>query len=926
MEQEWSPLDLMRDEYTARIGRSNNHFPLCGPDAILSQVRDVSLLLKDLTKPQLAAATHVDGPLLIIAGAGSGKTRVITRRVAYLLAQGVKPWSILAITFTNKAAGEMKSRVAAVMDRPLRDVGRLDQNSPLICTFHSLCLRILRHYAARLGLPANFSIYDTADQNKLIKEAVKTLDISTENFSPSVVHGTISNAKNQLQTPEAFAHKAGDFYARTVARIYAKYQKLLTQNNAMDFDDLLLKTTLAMRDHPDVLEELQRRFTYLMIDEYQDTNHAQYVLAHALAQRHKNICVVGDPDQSIYAWRGADIKNILSFENDYPGATVIRLEQNYRSTARILRIASKLIENNSRRKDKSLWTKNVEGEPANLFLCQDEHDEAAVVTEKLRQLHGQCNYQWSQMAIFYRMNALSRVMEDALRKAGVPYQIARGVEFYNRKEIKDALAYLRVVANPADEVSLDRIINVPTRGLGDAAVKTMSTYGVAHGLSLWHVLQTAPSVPGLSPRAVNAARSFTELVTGWRKMALGPAFEAAGSTGAAPGIAIAALGGETAAPGIAAPASGGESPGDGGTARPNSTPTAARNGDVEKHEAGRSSGAAAPWDDGGLFPPGPLAEPAVDVAALFAPSPAAGDLELEDSAYTDEPDDADGTVDPETVSNADAPRAVHARVRDIAEAVIRQSGLEAYLKKTGGEDLDELRNVQELISSAADFEKENPRGSLHDFLAQVSLVSDADHMKGAGGAVTLMTLHAAKGLEFPVVAVIGLEEGILPHSRARDNVDDLEEERRLFFVGITRAQERLMLSKAARRTLRGVSERTISSPFIHELPPADVVTTDRTGLAGLMGPRAGAAGRDRGAPDQTAAEDDGRGQADAPSPSDRFPRVRKGAIVRHAQLGIGRILDIQEISPGRTRADVKFNHSGLKTIYLEYARLEVLDV
>ncbi len=484
---------------------------------------DVEHLLADLTPPQRQAATHVDGPLLIIAGAGSGKTRVITRRVVYLLEQGIPPWSILAITFTNKAAGEMKSRVANVIGKPLRDFGRLDQPWPLVCTFHSLCLRILRHYATRIGLPLNFSIFDSADQTKLIKEALKMLDVSSTNFSPSTVHATISNAKNQLVGAEDFARKAGDFYQRTVARVFTKYQQLLKQNNALDFDDLLLRTAEAFRAHPDMLRELQERFQYLLIDEYQDTNRAQYVMAHALAMRHQNICVVGDPDQSIYAWRGADLRNILDFEKDYPGAVTVRLEQNYRSTQRILRIASKLIANNIQRKDKTLWTKNVEGEPANLFLCQDEHDEAAIVTDKLRVLHDTCNYDWSKMAIFYRMNALSRVMEDALRKAAVPYQIARGVEFYNRKEIRDALAYLRVVANPSDEVSLTRIVNVPTRGLGDAAIKTMTGHAYGHGLSLWEAMERAASITGLSARAVNAARQFVQMVNRWRTMAGHPA-------------------------------------------------------------------------------------------------------------------------------------------------------------------------------------------------------------------------------------------------------------------------------------------------------------------------------------------------------------------------------------------------------------------
>ena len=720
---------------------------------------DVEELLADLTEEQKQAVTHVDGPLLIIAGAGSGKTRVITRRVAYLIAQGVQPHSIAAITFTNKAAGEMKSRISAAMARPLRDFGRLDQPWPMICTFHSLCLRILKHYAPRLGIPANFTIYDSADQNKVIKEAIKLLDISTTNFAPATVHGTISNAKNQLLTPEEYSDRARDFYARTIARVYAKYQQMLTQNNALDFDDLLLRTAQGLRDFPEVLAELQERFAYLLIDEYQDTNHVQYILAHALALKHRNICVVGDPDQSIYAWRGADIQNILDFEKDYPDAKIVRLEQNYRSTKTILEIASKLIGNNRRRKEKRLWTENPHGDLAALFLCQDEHDEADVIMKQLRRLHDDKFYAWNQMAIFYRMNALSRVMEDALRRANVPYQIARGVEFYNRKEIKDVLAFLRVIVNPADEVSLERIINVPTRGLGDAAVKKMTDFGAVRGMNLWTVLGDAAHVPSLTSRAVKSAEQFVRLVAVWQREAQ------------------AALG-----------------------------------------------------------------------------------------------------------------------VKSLIEQVIRESGYEKYLKDTGGEEQEEKANVDELISSAAEYDQENPEGSLGDYLGIISLVSDADHMKGAGGAVTLMTLHAAKGLEFPVVAMIGMEDGILPHSRSREEALQMEEERRLCFVGITRAQEHLLLSKAAVRTIRGLRSRTISSPFLQELPIESLKVIEHTGFS----------------------DSSPRYVEDEPSESDSM--FRRGQRVRHPEHGVGRITDLSETSSG-LRLQIDFDRGGTKIIYPEYIKL-----
>jgi DNA helicase-2/ATP-dependent DNA helicase PcrA len=725
-------------------------------------VTDAAHLLDDLTAEQQRAVTHVDGPLLIIAGPGSGKTRVITRRVAYLIQQGIIPNAILAITFTNKAAGEMKQRIGATSDRPLRDFGQLDQPWPMICTFHSLCLRILRHYATRIGLPANFSIFDSADQTRILKDAMKTLEISSTNFSPGTVHGTISNAKNQLITADAYAQTAGDHYTRTVARIYTKYQKLLEQNNALDFDDLLLRTTLSFREHPDILKELQDRFQYLLIDEYQDTNHVQYVLAHALALRHRNMCVVGDPDQSVYAWRGADIRNILDFEKDYPDATVVRLEQNYRSTKTILQIASAVIANNTQRKKKELWTENRQGGKARLLLCQDEYDEANSIVAELKQ-HNDAGKTWSEMAIFYRMNALSRVLENALLQASIPYQIARGVEFYGRKEIKDVLAYLRTIANPADEVSLERIINTPTRGIGDATVRQLQTYAIGKGVSLFDALKVAREVGGISTRGLNAIESFVKLVESWRS-----------------------------------------------------------------------------------------------------------------GQYNS--------------------------IRLLMEDVVKRSGLEAALRKQGEKEQEEMANVDQLITAAAEFDAQNENGTLQDYLAQVSLVSDIDHLSDSGGAVTLMTLHAAKGLEFPVVAMVGLEEGCLPHARARGNPIEMEEERRLCFVGITRAEEHLLLSKAAYRTLRGLRERTVTSPFLMEIPQECLEVVDHTGLS--FGSR-GRELRERAALEHDHAS----------------TRFKVGQLVRHPTFGLGRIQDIADMG-SQTRAVIQFNAAGKKTLILEYARLE----
>jgi len=599
-------------------------------------------------------------------------------------------------------------------------------------------------------------------------------------------------------SPEQFAGKARDFFQKNVAPVYTKYQAMLKQNNALDFDDLLLRTAQAFRDHPEVLRQLQDRFEYILIDEYQDTNHAQYIIAHAMAQKRRNICVVGDPDQSIYAWRGANIRNILEFERDYPDAKVIKLEQNYRSTKTILALASGLIANNLQRKEKGLWTENPDGEPARLFLCSDEHDESAVIMRQLRDLHEKHAVPWSDMAIFYRMNSLSRVIEESLFKSKIPYQIARGVEFYNRKEIKDVLAYMRLIANPADEVSLDRIVNVPARGLSDGAMKQITAYAVGQGISTLNAMVDAAAIPGLTTRAANGAKAFVEMMRRWRKMA---------------GL------GREASPQNSGPASEGE--------------------------------------------------------ISFAP--AAGT-------------EAGG------------------RVRALMENVVGTSGLESVFKKGDAEKEKGERaidNVNELITSAAEFDREQPEGTLADYLAGVTLVGDTDRMNEAGGAITLMTLHAAKGLEFPVVVIAGLEDGILPHSRSRENIAQLEEERRLCFVGITRAQEHLILTKAQYRTVRGLRDRTVTSQFLNELPRDFVRVTDRTGMDSFG---------------------DGRPSRAAPreAPGSTGGKFHEGQLVRHATFGLGRIKDISQAGQN-TRAVVDFNTAGRKTLILEVAKLQVVS-
>jgi DNA helicase-2/ATP-dependent DNA helicase PcrA len=719
-------------------------------------------LLEDLTDAQKEAVTRTEGPVLVVAGAGSGKTRVITRRVAFLLAQGVAPQSILAITFTNKAANEMKERVGVLQGRTFKDWGRLDQPWPTICTFHSLCLRILRHYAPQLNLPPQFSIYDVSDQERLVKQALEAAEVSSLNFTPSTVRARISDAKNKLLSPQAFAAQATTFGEKRIAPVYAAYQKLLELNGGLDFDDLLMRTAFAFRDHPDILQQLQERFTYLLIDEYQDTNHAQYVIAHLLAQRNRNICVVGDPDQSIYAWRGADIQNILDFESDYPNAKVIRLEQNYRSTQTILDIASRLIAHNHRRKEKGLWTQNGRGERARLLLCRNEHEEAQAVLDRMRRWNEQ-GIAWSQMAVFYRINALSRVVEDAFRKANVPYRVARGTDFYHRKEIKDVLAYLRVVVNPADALSIQRIINTPARGISDATLSHVRKWAMDHDLGLWDALTRVDAIGDLSTRAQMAVKQFVSLVGRWQ-----------------------------------------------------------------------------------------------------------------------------GMLKAQTASKAPA------QVVPIMEDVIQKSGLEGHYRKAGDLEQAEVANLKELISHAREYDDTSSEGSLEDYLARISLLSDVDALKEGGGAVTLMTLHAAKGLEFAVVAMVGMEEEVLPHARVREHPEQLEEERRLCFVGITRARNHLILARTVNRMVRGRTLPTIGSRFLAEMPVELLQVEDLRQVECEM-------------PDE--AEE---------CPADQF---RSGQLVRHPNFGIGRIMEITAPGPS-ARAVVLFNSAGRKTLVLQYANLE----
>ena len=631
-------------------------------------------LLTGLNKEQQQAVQHTEGPLLILAGAGSGKTKVLTVRIAHLLAQGVNPYEILAITFTNKAAKEMKNRVEGLVG----DVA----NRIWLSTFHSFCAKFLRFELDNfLGYNSNFTIYDTSDSQAVIKAALKALNLDDKYYPVGAMIAAISDAKNKLLFASDFRKQARDFYQQKVADVYEYYERELRKNNALDFDDLLLVAVKLLQSNEAVLDKYSKRFRYVMIDEYQDTNHAQYLLAKLLASHWKNIAVVGDADQSIYAWRGADIQNILDFEKDYPNCTSIKLEQNYRSTKIILDAANAVIENNEGRPKKNLWTDKTEGAKIQHFTAQSEHEEAAFIGDTIAKKHDIHGIPYGDMAILYRTNAQSRVLEEALIKRALPYIMVGGTKFYDRKEIKDVLAYLRVLYNPFDDLSLLRIINVPKRSIGATTVAKLQDYARANGTSLFMTLTQLHLVDSIKGKTKEKLEEF--------------------------GILIFTL-----------------------------------------------------------------------VA------------EMEDRT-----------------------------VLDILESILDRTGYLAQLEEsTDPQDQARAENIGELLSVAKDFQDTNPSGTVEDFLEQVALVNDVDSFEQEESKVTLMTLHAAKGLEFPIVFLGGLEEGLFPHSRTLMNPEEVEEERRLAYVGITRAEKELYISNATTRTVFGRTSSYLPSRFIDEIP------------------------------------------------------------------------------------------------------------
>lgn len=631
-------------------------------------------LLTGLNKEQQQAVQHTEGPLLILAGAGSGKTKVLTVRIAHLLAQGVNPYEILAITFTNKAAKEMKSRVEGLVG----DVA----NRIWLSTFHSFCAKFLRfEIDSFLGYNSNFTIYDTSDSQAVIKAALKALNLDDKYYPVGAMIAAISDAKNKLLFASDFRKQARDFYQQKVADVYEYYERGLRKNNALDFDDLLLVAVKLLQSNATVLDKYSHRFRYVMIDEYQDTNHAQYLLAKLLASHWKNIAVVGDADQSIYAWRGADIQNILDFEKDYPNCTSIKLEQNYRSTKIILDAANAVIDNNEGRPEKNLWTDKIEGAKIQHFTAQSEHEEAAFIGDTIAKKHDIHDVPYGDMAILYRTNAQSRVLEEALIKRALPYTMVGGTKFYDRKEIKDVLAYLRVLYNPFDDLSLLRIINVPKRSIGATTVAKLQDYAREKGTSLFMTLTQLHLIDSIKGKTKEKLEEF--------------------------GILIFTL-----------------------------------------------------------------------------------VSEMEDKT-----------------------------VLDILESILDRTGYLAQLEEsTDPQDQARAENIGELLSVAKDFQDTNPSGTVEDFLEQVALVNDVDSFEQEEAKVTLMTLHAAKGLEFPIVFLCGLEEGLFPHSRTLMNPEEIEEERRLAYVGITRAEKELYISNATTRTVFGRTSSYLPSRFIDEIP------------------------------------------------------------------------------------------------------------
>lgn len=711
--------------------------------------------IENLTESQRKAVYHVDGPLLIVAGPGSGKTRVIISRIAALINSGVRPYNICAITFTNKAAQEMRDRLEAM--------GAATAGAH-ISTFHSLCVRLLRWYGAKAGIASNFSIYDDKDQKRCIRDAVKAADADTNNFAPARMLNIISKFKNDLETPEDVRDRSDDYFMKKVSSIYAHYQSILDDNNAMDFDDLLVKVAFMLRDYPDVRSELNNRFKYLLVDEYQDTNNSQYQIAKGLAIEHGNICVTGDPDQSIYRWRGANIENILHFETDWPNAMVVKLEENFRSTPNILEAADKLIAGNKQRKMKALIATLERGSDIKVQDYPDEGDESYGVARGVKELIDK-GADPNEIAIFYRVNSMSRAIEEAFVGQQIPYQVVRGVEFYARKEIRDMLGYLKVLANPDDDVALVRAIGTHPRGIGKTTIDKALLYAGSNGMNLYEAAKQAQMIESLNKAAQGKLVKFAVMLDGFKK-------------------------------------------------------------------------------------------------------------------------DIDGKVAP------------------LMEKVFSETGLQEHLEKQGADGESAIENVSELINAADMYDKQMAEPNLTDYLQTIALYSDTDAYDANSSKVSLMTLHAAKGLEFDNVFIVGLEDGLLPHERGLGDDEELEEERRLFFVGITRARKNLHVSFARHRVMRGQFLRTTPSQFLYE--------------AGLQveQPEMPTTAVSRGS-DRIMDYSDSQMPQDAP--------FRPNELVEHRKFGMGRVKEFIGMGDDSIVV-VQFNSGKVKSLMLKYAKLTKVNI
>ncbi len=743
---------------------------------------DADALITDLTAAQRSAVECIDGPVLVIAGPGSGKTRVITRRIAYMLAQGIRPYQILAITFTNKAAAEMKRRVEEIV--PGQGVW--------ISTFHSFGVRILRQYADRLQLDKNFTIYDMDDRSRLIKSALAASSIDSTRFSPDSIGGAISKAKNQLLTPAAYAHTARDFFTQVVAQVYVNYEKKMRDASALDFDDLLYWPALALKNDPEFRSDLDARFRYVLVDEYQDTNKAQYAIARQLSQDYQNLCVVGDPDQSIYKWRGSDIRNILDFERDFPSAQVIPLGENFRSTQAILAAADSLIRHNVQRKAKDLTTKNAAGAPVRILLFEHGLEEAEGIVKRIKEEVAEGKHIYRDYAILLRMNALTRNLESAFVRQRVPFQIVRGLAFFDRKENKDILAYLRLLINSRDTISFLRIVNEPPRGIGKTSLDHLVEYAEAREMSLCAAAAEVDKIPSIKGKAATSLKFFTKMLAELREY---------------------------------------------------------------------------------------------------------------------------------LVASPD----------EVMRQVLERTGYRKMLKTSDDpDDQERLANIEELITAAHQFHLEDETRTIADFCENVTLTNDVDGWDEKKDLVSVMTLHAAKGLEFPVIYMLGMEQGILPHERSMGKEEDVEEERRLAFVGMTRARDELLLTRCRMREFRGQTLYAVQSMFLDELPKEveeiDLSSSQRHRPSQKLRSETSSAARgwyDTGVFDRSPKKTPEAATPLALDPNAEMKKYHEGMLVQHDQYGVGQITLVSGHGVLQ-KIKIRFTTAGERTFLAQKAKLAIV--